>query len=693
MTSIPFEPLSKLTAEKNLAAFIVRARTDLVAYGTDLDFESNCWDVTAQQLANGDRSTKQGKIRLFFSKKLKDGGEPMSDRVRSFAKAYVRSETARFSTSAQRRAVDAFRALDAALDTLGIESVCDCDGTTFDNAVALLLPQVDAGTIDAIGPRLGQIARFMDENGFCRYPLGSWKYQKQRSCTFGRVGKEYEARKRAKMPSPEALDALAQAFLLASEPQDVLTTSVAAILCSAPERINEVMVLAEACEIEQTGKDGKQYLGLRWAGSKGYSDHIKLILPGMADVVRTALARIREHTAAARHMAKWYEDNPSKIYLPPAHEHLREQELLSPANIGPLLGIGLNQKNGRNTNRWIRQARLPIVPVVLKRGNPATHMVRFADFERHIVSLLPYGFPVADAKTGLRFSDALLVMRMGLFSRAGGSLCMFEPLRYHHVSNALGQNARAGSVTVFQRVGLDPDRRVSIKSHQFRHWLNTLAQGASLSQVDIAKWSGRVNTHQNSAYDHESSNEIVARIRSAVGDHDKTIGPLADIPKNLPVSRAEFAEMAVPTAHVTLYGFCIHDFTTTPCEMFRKCLDCREHVCVKGVPGKVERVRQALAAAHHQLDLALVAVADEVYGAGDWVATHRMTVDRLGQLLAILTDPKIADGAVIQLSASGTYSLSEAAIRDRELLIGQPATLTVRNAPALPHQPSAEAES
>ncbi len=49
MTSIPFEPLSKLTAEKNLAAFIVRARIDLVAYGTDLDFESNCWDVTAQR--------------------------------------------------------------------------------------------------------------------------------------------------------------------------------------------------------------------------------------------------------------------------------------------------------------------------------------------------------------------------------------------------------------------------------------------------------------------------------------------------------------------------------------------------------------------------------------------------------------------------------------------------------------------
>lgn len=44
------------------------------------------------------------------------------------------------------------------------------------------------------------------------------------------------------MPTPEALDALAQACLLATDPQDVLTTSVAAILCSAPERINEVLL-------------------------------------------------------------------------------------------------------------------------------------------------------------------------------------------------------------------------------------------------------------------------------------------------------------------------------------------------------------------------------------------------------------------------------------------------------------------
>lgn len=41
------------------------------------------------------------------------------------------------------------------------------------------------------------------------------------------------------------------------------------------------------------------------------------------------------------------------------------------------------------------------------------------------------------------------------------------------------------------------------------------------------------------------------------------------------------------------------------------------------------------------------------------------TVERLDQLLTILRDPAIEDGAVIQLSTGGADSLSESAARDR----------------------------
>lgn len=666
----PFDPLAKISAEENLAAYIKYSRNEVTAMGKDLDFDADVWDITEYCVARGERRAHQSRRLLYFRKRIKDGGAPLSKGVGGFAKAYVRSEVAQHASAAMNRAVDAFRAIDEAMELQGVQSICDCDATTFNCAVSILVSKVGPATVDAIGPRLGQIARFMDERGLCRFPLGSWKYAKQRASTHGRIGKEYEERKLAKMPSQDALDALARAFCLASDPRDLLVTGVAAILCSAPERLNEVMVLASDCEVEQIGNDGKRYLGLRWAGSKGYSDHIKLILPGMADIVREALQRIRDVTVVGRNLAKWYEHNPTKLFLPPNLAHIRENEFIEYEEIGELLGMKVTVKNRGNLARWVKVARLPVTKKARGRHNFLAEAVRFDDFERFVVGLLPRGFPILDAKTGLKYSDALLVMPEGLFQRHSGGQCMFEPLKHHHIECALGGNAGAKSVTVFQRTGVDPDRRFIIKSHQFRHWLNTLAQGANLSQVDIAKWSGRASVQQNSAYDHVSSNEIVLKIRQSVGDHAKAIGPLAEIPKNLPVTRAEFAAMAVPTAHVTLYGFCIHDFTTTPCEMFRKCLDCRDHVCIKGLPSKTERVQQALEEAQKMLAKARQAVAEEVYGAEDWVVAHQAAVDRMVQLLAILTDPKVADGAVIQLSATNTYSLSEGAMQDRKRLEG-----------------------
>jgi len=665
MTTVTrLKPRALRDAQAKLDAFIANARNELTAFGKDLEFDSDCWDVTEHYLAQGDRRAKQARVRFFFIKVPGAGGQTLSPKVRALAKAYVRSELAQRSASAALRAVQAFHVLGIAMRKQRLASAAEIDRTTFDAAVTAMDDGRGDASLDGIGFRLGQIARFLEDRMLCAHTTGTWRYAMRRGSTYGRIGEAFEARKRRLMPAPAALDALARAFHLASDPRDVLITSVAAILCAAPERFNEVLALPADCEVDVPGDGEVRHLGLRWAGSKGYDGHVKLILPGMADVVREALRRIRGLTEHGRHLARWYEANPTRIYLPPEWEHLRTQEFIDFEDIADLLGLGgVSKRNHART--WVQSAGLPVTMVVRVAGHIPAMVVRFADFERHVVHQLPPHFPYADARTGLKYGEALLVIPARLFRTGVGSSCMLEPLKYHHVGNGLGQNAKAGSVTVFQRVGLDPNRTLSIKSHQFRHWLNTLAQGANLSQVDIAKWSGRRDIRQNAAYDHVSSQEIVAHIRSVVGDHAKVIGPLAEIPKHLPVSRDEYAAMAVPTAHTTLYGFCIHDFASAPCEMFRNCLDCREHVCIKGIDGKTERVAAALEQASAQLRTAQAAAAEGVYGAADWVATHLATVERLDQLLTILRDPAIEDGAVIQLSTGGADSLSESAARDR----------------------------
>lgn len=670
----PLVPRAKADAEGNLAEFIAYCRNDLTAFGVDIDFDADKWDVTDYYSRQGHRNSKAGGFTINFTQRKKDGGTPFCSQLSSFAKAYVRSQLHSHNSASFTRAIAAFRALDTAIQDLNILSLSDCDASVFNRASLVL--QMRKGDDSGAGLVLGKLARFLDEKGVVYAPLHNWRYITTRKKSNGRVGPEFEKRRQRNLPSQEVLNALAQSFCLAAEPRDVLITSVAAILCSAPERVNEVMVLAEACETEQFANDGKKYLGLRWAGSKGASDHIKWILPGMVDVVRTALKRIRIITEPAREMARWYEQNPRKLFLPPAFEHLRKKDILTLDEVGALVQLAPGKRTVRT---WLKRTSIPYVYIRLAspiKGRIEIQAVRFTDFEKYIVGTLPAGFPVYDSTRGLKYSEALLVIPLGLFGNGmSHSHCMFEIIKYHHIGCALGQNQKAGSKTVFQRVGIDPDRQLAMRSHQFRHWLNTLAQGANLSQLDIANWSGRVSVQQNAAYDNVSSEEIVMQIRAALGNHAMAIGSLAEIPKNLPVTRDEFATMTVPTAHLTLYGFCIHDFTALPCEMFRKCLDCREHVCIKGASRKTERVQHALDAAQDVLAKAKQAVADEIYGAADWVPTHEATVERLEQLLAILTDPNVADGAVVQLRASGTYSLSEGALRDRDLYERSPASI------------------
>ncbi|HGB3384760.1 TPA: hypothetical protein ACIVB2_004605, partial [Salmonella enterica subsp. enterica serovar Java] len=66
------------------------------------------------------------------------------------------------------------------------------------------------------------------------------------------------------------------------------------------------------------------------------------------------------------------------------------------------------------------------------------------------------------------------------------------------------------ALNFFQRhKSLQPDGMKEVfRSHQPRHLLNTLAQRAMLSEVEIAFWSGRRSVEQNSVYDNRSWEEL-----------------------------------------------------------------------------------------------------------------------------------------------------------------------------------------
>ena len=189
-----------------------------------------------------------------------------------------------------------------------------------------------------------------------------------------------------------------------------------------------------------------------------------------------------------------------------------------------------------------------------------------------------------------------------------------------------------------------------------------------MNDVDIAKWSGRKDINQNAAYDHTTPAQRVAQLREALGDDKRMVGPLAEIPKYIPIRRDEFARLVIPTAHTTDFGMCIHDYTMMPCPLHEDCINCQEQVCVKGDAVKMERARLRLVEANRFLAQAEDAKKNGYFGADRWFDHHMATVKHLTQLCQLYDDPNIADGAFIQLSLPKMASPLQLAADDRAVL-------------------------
>ena len=185
--------------------------------------------------------------------------------------------------------------------------------------------------------------------------------------------------------------------------------------------------------------------------------------------------------------------------------------------------------------------------------------------------------------------------------------------------------------------------------------------------MDIAKWSGRRDIRQNEAYDHVTPRQMLQKIRDAVGG-DKMFGPLAELPKRALIRRDEFARLVVPTAHTTDLGYCVHDYTMSPCQLHMDCIHCQDLVCVKGDAETEALLRQRLVEARGLLEKAELATAEGSFGGDRWRDHHRSTVDRLSQLCAIIDDPEVPNGAVIQLATPKMpFRIEQAPKRDQLL--------------------------
>ncbi|QXE86449.1 hypothetical protein KP003_19140 [Geomonas nitrogeniifigens] len=661
---ILFTPKGELSAGANLTAFIEVCRYELKVFGANLVWDAPDWDISSS-VERASRK-RRGRIALVWSNydtSKQRIGEIMSQPFLDFGRAYMRYQHAMRPTDNVGQRLSALRALERALIEESIDGVPHVElsnGASFQRAAYLLQQKFSSGTAYKAGTQLEIIANFIRDQLFLAVPF-IWRNPIPREQDRNRVGKKFNEERTKKLPTETALQSLATAFNQARHPIDVLTTSVGAILASAPSRISEVLGLPFLCE--HTEKlNGDVAYGIRLFPAKGADGQIKWIGGTMADVTRSAIEKIRNITNESRRIAKWYETHPGQLYLADEIQHLRYKKFLSPEEIASIIGF----KKDNTSKVWAHSNGCKRV----QGPNDSSRILYlFTDIETAVVRLLPKGFPVMNKETGLRFKDALFILPKNFFHAKKASYrCMFEIVTEDSLNIQLGGGVHLGKSSVFSRLGFTEADGSAIKmnTHQLRHWLNTLASGACLSQLDIALWSGRKDIRQNQVYDHITSDEFLARIRDlkslAIPESTK------EIAMNAPMSREEYLQQKFPTAHSTPFGFCVHDWSSLPCQRHADCLKCREHICLKCDAGKASRIRRTLDDCEVQLSNAEEAVADEYYGADRWLEHHRERTEILRSLVALLDDPEVPNSAIFQISLPNEYSLIRAAIDDRRLV-------------------------
>lgn len=634
-------------AMENLRRFVLFCRDEVQCFGVDLPFDENVWDLTGHVIFKG---KDQHRIRAVFSKwgddRPRAQREYMSEPFLSFAKAYLRYSQGLHPAKDLAPKLTTLRILAAALEETGAHLVT-ATGLTFNRAMQIASERLSPSNRYSIGQRLQTLADFLNKHRLTTVWV-RWTNPVSRNKDLPRVGRDFDGATADKMPSPTALEAIPKLFNLARTPVDRVITAALAVLCAAPNRIHEVLLMRSECEVrQQTG--GVQNYGLRWWPGKGASPMVKWIIPSMASVVVEAIRRIRFETEEARAIALWYEINPEKIHLLPEFEHLRAKSLLTMNEVAVVLyGHAVLPRAGSRARQWCVAQKVELIRVEGDRRI----FSRFADLEKAVLQLLPIGFPYISSELGLRYSEALFVSAgNGLSLVQTKIMCLVEPIDFPKIRDALGGRNAHGVESIFDRMGFFEADGSSIKlrTHQLRHYLNTIANSGGLSAFDIAKWSGRLDVRQNAVYDHVSAADMLLKIRSAVGDRTQMIGALANVPKSVPIQREEFARLKIPTAHTTDFGFCIHDYTMSPCQIHGDCLSCEELVCIKGDAEKTAALNRRCSETRILLAEAQKAEGKSWAGASRWTKHHHMELARLEELCALMEDPAVPEGAVIHL--------------------------------------------
>ena len=649
---VPFKSNAKLSAEINLNNFIKHCREELTVFGEDVDWAANKWPGVV------------GFAKLGTSNGRNDG-IPMDSQFIDFAKAYVRyTQGLQPSYAMCRHWITGLRIIEAALlQMTGRAVLGELTTAVLDEAAVFARKSFGQARAYAAGRTARRIVKFVTEHSLVEADIRNWQNPiKNVESAVTRTGAKARALADKRLPSDHALMALAEIFSTnSSTPSDTFVTCTTALLMAAPSRITETLELPVDCALPDVNKKGEPILGLRFYSAKGYEGDIKPVPTVLMDTTEEALRRIIAITEYARKLARWIEKHPDKPYQHANCPKVKDDTPLTTEQACAYLGY---------TN-----------PVALRKHglSSANGAETLNSLWQWVMTKQPKGFPWLNKEKKIKYSNALFCMTRGLIGYPGvapSPLILWTPSSSDFASRLVTNQKSKRSIFERHHYVSTPEKTYRLNSHQIRHLLNTIANRGGASQELIAKWSGRADLGQNPVYNHESEFELVTQAER-LGTSLTLYGQDGKVSQQVPVRKEEFDLVERGPVHLSLYGFCVHNFILAPCSKFRDCLNCEEHVCVKGLGKDNEERLARIKERHAEVEKDYAAAKEGLkrgeLGADRWVEYLEKTITRLRQLAEILQSDQVKD-AQIKLRDGKDYS------HERRVLLNKASVALANNA-------------
>lgn len=650
-------------SRQNLNAFIDRARRSLPALGSEEDFDEVEWDITH---ALTSRSSKPKPVRLHFTL-LEDNSlrpdqrRPMNEPFMDFVKAAVRTvhDEKAVGKSFLMGIVRASRYLHASLENDAYDPT-KLTATHFAFVTNIWRSELTEDDRYALAGRLRDIIAMLNARKLTPYRIDFNNPFERREHQLGHESQSSVANlehRRTLRITEDVLFGLAQISNQVTEPSDIVMSRAIELLAIGGWRISEILTTPYDCEVEEEAtRDGKPELdqhglpitryGIRYWPAKAKKPAIKWIPTPMVDVARRAVADVLRITKSSRELASWLEANKCRARLP---ENIirHDQEYLTGSELSKLLG----QQEGSSVGWARRRGLLPVETI------GTTFVYNRYDVEA-VFRLESAG--IDNPKSLLRLSQHLFLVPYRFFAKFGRNDLAVMVVDEQHVRHAITvvNGLKYGNRTIFERFGVtrEDGTPISIQSHDFRRWLNTIVQQGGMHQHEIARWFGKDNTSSNDIYNYTTPFQKAEQARNVL-ENGEMLGGLADLHRTLPpVERASFRSAVLVTAHVTDIGLCGNDWSLAPCPYHGGCGDCEELLVVKGDIDHRVRAEVLLEENAWLLETAREEAGEDTYGASNHVLQLENMVRGLKRILAVHADPSIPDGTLVHVNAGRAVS-------------------------------------